>query len=249
MSYTLSADYTLPSKGKIYTTEVNPNIKLRSMTTIEEMRRLSKSDRQYQNMAEIIDDCLVEPIGISAYDLALGDYQFLLHKLRVVTYGEDYEIGSTCPTCGHLNTGVVNLDSLIVNEYNENVDKLLTVTLPRCGKTVQLQFQTPRMIDDIALEAKEQRRRKKLSTNITYTLTLKSAIVTVDGRKLDPIKLEDFVNNLEMMDANILMQTIVEINNSIGLDTKLEIECENCGLTYNNSFRITSEFFGPRVYK
>ena len=91
MDYTIAESYTLPSLGKVYDHEINPHIKLRSMTTTEEMKRLSPSDRPYENLAEIIDDCLIEKPDISAYDLCVGDFQFLLHKLRIVTYGPMYK--------------------------------------------------------------------------------------------------------------------------------------------------------------
>ena len=98
-NYSIAEEYVLPSRGKVYSQNVNPNVKIRSMTTEEEMKRLAPSDKTYKNLCEIIDDCLVENPGISSYDMCLADYQFLLHKLRVVTYGPDYPITSKCPFC------------------------------------------------------------------------------------------------------------------------------------------------------
>ena len=40
--YIIAEDYTLPSKGKVYNKEINPHIKIRSMTT---MPKLWKSSR------------------------------------------------------------------------------------------------------------------------------------------------------------------------------------------------------------
>lgn len=45
MDYIISEEYTLPSHGKIYSKPVKEVVKLRSMTTNEEMKRLSPSDR------------------------------------------------------------------------------------------------------------------------------------------------------------------------------------------------------------
>ena len=84
MDYTLTGNYVLPSLGKIYNCDVNPNVKLRSMTVAEEMKRLNSSDRPYKNLADIIDDCLIDKPGISSYDMCLGDFQYLLHKLRAL---------------------------------------------------------------------------------------------------------------------------------------------------------------------
>ena len=68
VDYTIAHEYTLPSQGKVYNKEINPNFKLRSMTTAEEMKRLNHSDKQYKAMSEIIDDCLVDDIGILISD-------------------------------------------------------------------------------------------------------------------------------------------------------------------------------------
>ena len=91
-NYAIFEEGTLPSLGKVYGgLKVNPDFKIRSMTTEEEMRRLSHSDRPLKVICDIIDDCLIDkPFEISSYDMCLGDYQYLLHKLRVATYGPQY---------------------------------------------------------------------------------------------------------------------------------------------------------------
>ena len=98
--YTIAEDYVLPSLGKVYDKAVNPNVKIRSMTTEEEMKRLGHTDKPRKLLAEIIDDCLIEKPGISSYDLCIGDFQYLMHKLRIVTYGSDYLMQTRCPLCG-----------------------------------------------------------------------------------------------------------------------------------------------------
>ena len=80
MEYTIAEEYELPSKGKVYSKEVNPKVKLRSMTTEEEMKRLGHSPYVYKMFSELIDDCLVEKPNISTYDMCLGDYQYLFYK-------------------------------------------------------------------------------------------------------------------------------------------------------------------------
>ena len=101
VGYTITEDVHLPSKGLVYKhTTVNPDFKLRSMTTEEEMLRLAPTERPYQTLCNVIDACIVGPgPGISSYDMCLGDYHYLLNKLRIVTYGTDYKISSYCPLC------------------------------------------------------------------------------------------------------------------------------------------------------
>jgi hypothetical protein len=240
--------YTLPSLGKVYDTPVNPEVTLRSMTTNEEMKRLNHSDRPYAVISEIIDDCLVEDPGISAYDMCMGDYQFLLHRLRMVTYGSDYKTVSRCPFCYSTNSRTIDLNSLEVNEYDASVDKYLEFDLPRTKKHIKLRMQTPRMLDTIAAKTKEFKKKAKGFTgDAAFLFTIQMMVDTVDGKKLDAIELEDFARSLPMMDANYIIKYSDKLNEKVGLNPVINIDCDHCGLDYDSPFRITSEFFGPSI--
>ena len=80
-NFTISEYLTLPSKGLIYDKKVAPEIHMSSMTTRHEMQRLAPSKSQFKTLCDIIDDCMIEKLGISSYDMCTGDYQFLLFKL------------------------------------------------------------------------------------------------------------------------------------------------------------------------
>lgn len=248
-NYTIAEEYTLPSLGKVYSENVNPVVKLRSMTTEHEMKRLAPSERSYQNICEVIDDCIVNDIGISAYDLCLADYQFLLHKLRVVTYGSEYRTSVQCPYCGSIQEKVINLNELAVTTFDESdFTKYTEFVLPKTNKKVKIRMQTPRMTDDIKIRSKELSKKSKNTAGDTaFLFTLQQIIDTVDGKTLDPIQKEDFVRNLPMMDTNYIVKHSEKLVESFGLDTITPNSCLACGLDYNSSFRITSEFFGPSI--
>jgi hypothetical protein len=247
--YTIADVYALPSGGKIYEQDVTPNVKLRSMTTVEEMKRLNHSDRPYRAMSEIIDDCMVEKIGISAYDLCLPDYQYLLHKLRVVTYGTDYKLSSTCPYCGMVNTPTINLDALTVIPFDEDeYKKYSEFVLPACGKKIKLRMQTPRILDDIAVKSKEQRRKSpQMNGDPAFLFTLEALVDTIDGEKVPKFQIIPFIQKLSMRDTNYLLKSAQRLNSLFGIDSELVNTCRVCGLDYNSSFRTTSEFFGPSI--
>ena len=244
--YTIAETYTLPSKGKIYTENVNPVVKLRSMTTEEEMKRLARSDLPYKVMCEIIDDCIVEDIGISAYDMCIGDYQFLLHRLRMVTYGSQYKLSNTCKWCKSSVVETVNLEDLKVIEYTEDISKYAKLDLPVSKKQITLKMQTPRMLDNVSLRTKESKKRRTFGES-ALLYTLMEIIDTVDGKKPDFMQLEDFVRKMPMQDVNYIIKYSQKLNDSIGIDTQFDVECDVCGLEYRSSFRLTSEFFGPSV--
>lgn len=248
MDYTLTGNYTLPSLGKVYNVDVNPNVKIRSMTVAEEMKRLNSSDRPYKNLADIIDDCLVDKPGISSYDMCLGDFQYLLHKLRVVTYGTKYRLSSKCPHCGFDNVGDIDLNEMSVSSYTDEVEKYFDIELPVSKNRVRLRMQTPRMLDDINVRVKEiTSKRKSSSKDSAFLLNIESVIDTVDGSKLDVFKKSDFVKQLPMADINYILASMNKINELIGLDVTLSATCDFCGLDYDSPFRITPEFFRPSI--
>jgi hypothetical protein len=248
MTSVIKEDFELPSKGKIYAKKFNPAVSLRSMTVEDEMKRLAHSQNPYKSMSEIIESCLIEKLPIPVYDLCLGDYTYLLHKLRVVTYGPDYNLRFTCPNCGDNETITVNLDEMPVNEYDESIKDLYTVKLPVTGYEVKLRFQTPRDLDRINREASKMREDfPDMVGDPTILLTLQSLIESIDGEAVDPILIKETLRKLPMRDTNVISKTATKLNSIIGIDTDLSITCSKCGVNVKTPFRYTNEFFGPTI--
>lgn len=243
----IKESYTLPSLGKVYDKAINPNVTIRSMTTNEEMKRLGKSDSSYKLLTEIIDDCLLEPKpGISVYDMCIGDYQFLLHKLRIVTYGSNYKMDSRCPICGALNKHEINLEDLKVTQYSDDMIKHLNITLPRAKKQIELRLQTPRMLDEIQNRSRDLlKKAPSTKGEPAFLFTLESMIAKVDGQVLDPVTLSQFVRTLNAYDANYILKNIEKVN--IGIEPMIDCKCEVCGGEYLCPFPYSSEFFGPSI--
>ena len=247
-NYTISENITLPSLGKVYEFDVAPNVRLRSMTTAEEMQRLSSTNSAYKNLCDIIDACMVDNPGISSYDMIIGDYVFLLYQLRIITYGSEYKTGSVCPFCGSTVVDTFNLDNLIVHRYDEELTKFQQIELPVSGSVVELNYQTPRMVDRINEQVKEFKNKAQTITyDPTLLFTLKNIIARIDGKKPNPLTVEDWIKQLSMKDTNLILQYADKLNNSIGIETKLYTTCNICGLDYESSLRITQEFFRPAL--
>ena len=248
-NFTIANEYELPSKGAVYNREVSPTFKLRSMTTMEEMKRLNHSDRPNKNICDIIDDCLLEDIGISAYDLCVPDFQYVLHKLRIVTYGPTYKLSCTCPWCGTSNSQTVNLDDLHLNEFNEDIfNKYSEFELPSCHKIMRIKMQTPRMLDTISVKVKEAKKNQAgFEGDPTLLYTLEELVDTIDGVQPQKFKLTEFLKTMPMMDTNMIIKSAEKLNESFGLDKSLEHTCSVCGLDFTGNFRTTSEFFGPSI--
>lgn len=244
---TIFESFTLPSKGLIYNKEVNPHITLRSMTTMEEMKRLSPTESPYKIMSDIIEACMQEKPSISVYDMSLGDYQFLLHKIRIVTYGPEYKMLVKCNECGSVTESIADLDSLAINEYTPDIIKQKKITLPKSKKEIVLRFQTPHDLDQIAYLSNEMKKRTKQNIDYSVLYTLMSLIETVDGQILEPIAMEEFIKTLPSRDANYILNHANKLTSAIGVDNQITLKCSSCGAQMTTPFRITSEFFGPTI--
>jgi hypothetical protein len=246
-NYTIGETTELPSKGVIYGSGIPAAVELRSMTARDEMKRLSPSSTQFKTLADIIEGCMIEKPSIHVYDMALGDYEYLLHRLRIVTYGDEYKMMLRCPFCGEYIDAVAHLEELKLKEFDKDLfDAARTIVLPRSGNTVTLNFQTPRILDENESYVKDMKRRFK-TAEIDFNLmaTLMSAIDTVDGLHMDAIKLEAFINKLPALDMNKILNAIEELNGLVGIDNSIVVGCNKCGGEVPTSFRFGSEFFRP----
>lgn len=248
-NYTIAETFTLPSKGKVYQEGlVVPTFKISSMTTNQEMRRLSPSELPYKNMADVIDECMIQSPGISAYDMCVGDYQFCLHKLRIVTYGPEYKTISICPYCGSRNEEVLNLEDFLVKEYSGELDRYREFDLPISKKHITLRMQTPRRLDEISVKVKEYKRKNPSSTmDLSLVFALSTLIESIDGKMVNELQAEEFVRQLPMRDTNFIVQNSDKFNDSIGIDTSMTQTCNLCTMDYPTALQITSEFFRPTI--
>lgn len=246
-NYTIAEGFTLPSRGLIYDKKVEPQVELRSMTAKEEMQRLSSSTTPLKIMANIIEACLVEKPAIHVYDLCVGDFEFLIQKLRIVTYDKMYKMEVRCPYCGQVIDTEIDLDQLVEKEFNiEEFEQLRNITLPRSNHLVSLNFQTPRMIEENQLKAKDMKRKYKgADKNFELLITLTSAIDTVDGKKMNQFELENFINNLPAIDMTKILNTLDSLNEYVGLDNTIYITCDKCKEEIRTFFRFDDEFFRP----
>jgi len=245
---TIQESYTLPSKGLVYKQKFNPVVKLRSMTVAEEMKRLTATEYPYKAMSEIIESCLLTELPISVYDMCLGDYQYLLHKLRVVTYGSEYDMAVACPYCGEIFDEPVDLDLLEVFEYTDDIEDLKIFNLPITGSTIEIKFQTPRDLDNIDKEKKSLKKKfPDMKDDPTLMLNLESIIDTVDGKTLSTLQLREFIKKLPLKDSSLILKHSSELNDKVGIDTQVMASCPQCARDVNTSFRFTSKFFRPDI--
>lgn len=246
--YTISEYFTLPSKGLVYDKKVASEIHMSSMTTRHEMQRLAPSKSQFKVLCDIIDDCMVDDIGMSSYDMCTGDYQFLLFKLRTATYGSDVTLKTTCPYCGEKSEVKFSIDDLSVLSDLESFNKYKTFVLPKTQREITLNYQTPHMFDKVLERVQEYSDRTgDTSTDQSLVFTLRELIDKVDGHKPDILNIDDWIRNLPMLDTNTIFAYAAKVDEAIGIDTNLEIVCDRCGKSNTVGFKVGPDFFRPEI--
>lgn len=240
--FTIKETYKLPSLGKIYD-GVPEEVTIRSMTINEEMMRLG-ANGTWKSLAELLDACIVTKLPISTYDMCTADFTLLWHRLRVVTYGNEYSISCTCPSCGHQEDATVDLLELPITYYGEESKKYESFDLPVSGKHITLNIQTPHMLDAIDSRTKALKDRNP-NQNAEIMYILQVAINTVDGERLDNTQKELLLRQLPMRDINKMIIALDKLNNSFGLGVKVDVVCDECGKNYSTIFRQGADFFRP----
>lgn len=244
---TIKETYTLPSMGKLYGVEFDPKVTLRSMTTEEEMKRLSPSDSDYRILCEIIDDCIEEKLPISSYDMVLGDFEFLLHKLVTVTYGSEYRMQAICPNCQSRVLTKVNLDNIEVHRFDaDEIDKARAIELPVSKAKVTLAFQTPRSLDGIKEKTKDKRNRTKdQHTSFDFMYRTMSYISSINGKEASDETLEAILRKMSLKDIYFILDKGAELGRKVGLDNEVIAKCESCGYEFVTRFQYQPSFLRP----
>lgn len=247
-STTITERFTLPSKGLIYAEKFNPTVTLRSWTTEEEMLRCSPNELEHENIAKVIDACIVEELPISSYDMCVGDYTFLLHKLRIVSKGKIYPMIVQCPNCGEITKADVNLDTELVLEYDPEKGLDNELKLPISGDVIILSMQTPRKIDDVKMKAKEKKKKTGLNLDYSIMYSAMSYISKVNGKVMNEVELENYVRKLKIEDLNAIRLKGIELDGKVGLDSSVIAKCQECNYEIVTTFREQPNFLGPVVY-
>lgn len=248
-NYTIAEGFELPSKGLIYNKPVNPNVEMRSFTARDEMKRTAPTNLQFKLLADILEGCLLEKPAIHVYDMCLGDYEFLLHKARIISYGDFYKMTLQCPNCGKYVDAEMHLNDLTIKDFDKDTyEALKSITLPDSQTKITLNYLTPRMLDEREIKIKEMKKQMKTADiDFRTFVTLIQVIDLVDGEKLVGSQLETFINKLSAKDMYKILQSADKLTNSIGIDTRISAYCPECGEEFDTFFRIGLNFFRPDV--
>lgn len=246
--FTIMEGHELPSGGNVYDVPVNPHVELRPMSGREEMQRTSVSTTPLKTIADIIQRCIVSgKLPVDVYDMCMADYEFLLHKLRIITYGPKYNMTVLCPDCGSRHDIEMDLDTLDIIDYDqEKYDACKNFDLPDSKKKITLRNITPRLEDEIRQKAQEFKKKAKYSGLDTDTLA--KLLMVVDKIDDRPLLLEEkflVITQLTAKDMVCILNKYTALGKCFGIDTRFVVTCPVCEGDFVARFQFGPEFFRP----
>lgn len=244
----MQTTYQIPGFS-LYGDKYDKNFVLRPMTTMEEKLRLSSPG--FGTIAQIIRNCLVSNENLDINNLKIFDVQFLMYKLRTITYGEGYDFRLVCPYCGESFPITVDLDTLKSKEVPKEFKEPFDIgPLPISKDVLQCRLFTVKDYLDIISETKARLDRfPEMKDDPSFIIELSKRVVSVNGTVLPPFQLEEYLKSLHARDYQYFDFKYLEIANSFGLDvSNLEATCTHCNKKYTYSLPLTSDFFRPSYH-
>lgn len=235
----------LPSRGLIYGFKVPEEFPLRAMTTMEEKLRLS-SNNSMEVLPEIINRCADNKID--AYKLSLIDLQYLMFKLRIITYGPDYSVDVICPTCGKRHKLVLDLDSIETKYINDDASEYFEVgPLPMSKDIILCKYLTAEDYDNISKDSKKMLNKyPNYEGDPSLIIRYEYAIKSINGEDVTQDEIKEYIETLHARDFMVLESECDRHDDSYGLDLSMIETCNSCGEDIKFNIPINSEFFRPR---
>lgn len=251
--YNYTQEVILPSRG--YLNPEIPEGKVVQRCMMVSDQKFIAGSRGGHTTQNFVERTIVSPETFDYSNLTTADSLFLLFKLRILSYGENYKFITRCPECGKKIEVSIDLSKLGVNYLDEDYEKKLSVTLPRSGDTVYTKILRNRDLEEI--EAEIERRKKKQGEEIgnssSYTLRLASMIKrielktpTKDGDKVltHPIDIQNYLDRLTDLDAIAIRSTVDNVK--YGIVPTVEYVCPKCNEDIDVNIQFTPQFFRPR---
>ena len=239
----------LPSGGRLYdkvTSDpevLNGFIRLRQMTIKEEeILSTSRFAKTGSTTRMIISRCIDS--AIDAKDVLLFDSNYLLFRLRQISYGDEYsfELQCTNTLCERKFQHKVIISKLKFETLPKDFTEPITVKLPKSKYTVFVLL--PRLYHSEEIYMRNTNRKKnsddedkRLVDNI-YVITVD--ILDPEGTSIPKGEWEEFLNSLPSIDR----ATITKATDfTTGVDRLSNVVCPYCESDYSGTIPIGPDFF------
>ena len=259
----------LPSKGRFYPagaldSSVSGDYPVYGMTAKDEiMFKTPDALLSGQSTVEVIKSCF--PAIKNPWLMPTIDVDYCLIAIRIATYGDKMEVGSTCPHCDADNNFDMDLSSWL-DQYNEyeyqdtlELGPLVVHLRPfsykemsdTSMKTVEQQ-RIFSIVNDSTITDEEKLKRfsesfvKLTDLTVDIVATCVSCIDTPSGRVSDIGFIKEFISNCSASDFEIIQKHINLQKEKIDIAAQ-KVQCGDCHEPYLLPVTMDqSNFFGVR---
>ena len=229
--------------GVFYDSDFPTSLVIRSLTTKEEQLLFgSTSDFTIDT---IIKNCIVEPQNYPIDELIPADKMFILFKIRIVTYGQDYNQYVYCPYCKYEGITEVDLDTLPCDELDADKIKLpLKLTLKVSKDQLELRVLTEKDYKNIKDRATKVSKKLNIPfAQVERKLRFAKQIKAINGVDVDSFEAEKYYDNMSVKDVRFVDSALASI--TVGYQGYLDCQCPSCKKELTVPFEMTSEFLMP----
>lgn len=242
-------EFTLPIGCKDEEGNIIRKVVLRKMTGREEA---ILADRKYQQnggklVTELLSNCIMK-IGDQKHngrsmvsDMYSADRNFLLLKLRTITFGSELQSSYTCPSCNEAIRVVEDLDNLPVRMFNnqefieEIVVELEDGYQDKDGQVhTSMTLRLPTGKDEEAV-ASQMRHNPSLAKNSLLARCLKS-LGDMPVQRIEALG-SRILADLTLSDRRLIDKALNE--KAPGIDLVHTVECYNCGSEFKATLDMT----------
>jgi hypothetical protein len=234
----------LPSKGKMYPPAhplAGGTVDVKYMTAKEEDILTSTNLIQKGVVIDKLMESLIVTKGVKPDDLLIGDLNAVMVAARILAYGKDYEIQTSCNSCGKKFDHTIDLTQLnTVSPDVEPVNGEFTLTLPT---GVIITFKLLTRADEKAIKA-EVDGLKKINNSVDADVStrLKYIITSVNGDR-DKKTIREFADRMIVRDSRALRDEIKKVSPDV--DFNVEAQCQYCEAPAKLRMPFGANFFWP----
>jgi hypothetical protein len=241
----VSALVELPSLGNFYDPSLlnEGKVEVFPITAREEKLIAGMQGGMEDLMDLLLPRCM--KTSIPPGELLVTDKFYLLIALRANSYGEEYSVQLTCPSCE--TTGkysLMLLTDLEVKKSKPTDAEPFYAALPE--SKLRIGFRLTRGKDVRAVKNYVDGQASKgiaSEGDSGYIFRLARQIVSVNGKGLDMLTALELVSRLVAKDCAVLKNAYEKA--TPGITTSFTKKCTSCGKKIASELPLTAEFFRP----
>jgi len=166
-----------------------------------------------------------------------ADRDYLVLCIKGLSSGLDISGDVQCTSCGATEFRELNFSNLDVYEWEEGERVEIEIELPRGFYDERSSKYFNKLVWKLP-DGRVQEKLASVKNNEVATYMMASGIVSVEGLDYRPSTSD--VRTLSLTDRNYFAECIVD--NSVGVDTNMEFECEHCGDMFEKEVDIMGFF-------